>query len=63
MSEARWYTLAAVLPVVITSGLEHYRWAVERRDKRRKKAFHRRLTKALDEARAKDRAKRETEDA
>lgn len=58
MNEHRWYALAAILPAVITEGLEHYRWHVERRDRARKRAFEKRLNKALDKALAKEREKR-----
>ena len=59
MNENRWYALACIVPTLITSTLEHYHWHTERRDKERKRAFNKRLGKALDKALAEDRAKRD----
>ena len=59
VSENRWYALACIVPTLITSTLEHYRWQTERRDKERKRAFNKRFSKALDKALAEDRAKRD----
>lgn len=44
------YVVGSVLPTVISSGLEHYRWHVKRRDKQRKRDFYARMNKAIDKA-------------
>lgn len=60
-NEHRWYAAAAVIPVVITQALEHYRWHTERRDKKRKRDFERHMNKAIDAAIARDREQRQPE--
>lgn len=47
---AKIYALAAILPPLITGGLEHYRWFVKRRDKQRRDRFYDRMNKAIDAA-------------
>lgn len=49
---AKIYALAAALPPLIATGLEHYRWHVKRRDKRVKSEFQKYVNKAVARAMA-----------
>jgi len=44
------YAAGTILPALLSSGLEHYRWHVKRRDKARKRDFYARMNKAIDKA-------------
>lgn len=47
---AKWYAFAAMVPPLLSAGLEHYRWTVKRRDRERKRAFYAHMNKAIDKA-------------